>query len=147
MEIKKVKNGWEFDGILFKLKKDALAVKEESERNPDLPKSLKNRTTDRAFMIYDSDNHTSFGYFIAQYMIKTKAKRNLGELAEFFDVSRQSLKACINGEKIPSPEHAERIRKATKCTKQELYEALETNRQFLMARTLNTSIEKIRSYS
>ena len=142
MEIKKTPKGWEYDGLLFTTKKDALECKASTEKDNTLPEDLK-MGSGKVKIIYDSEHHTSFGYFVSQIIINSKGKLTIKSLAEKIGVSKQTFFSWVNGDSLPSAANTEKIRKITRSTKEDIYKALLTNRDKNMARTLGIDLKKI----
>ena len=142
MEIKKVENGWSYDGIIFKKKSDAFAAKKANEESDSLPSFLK-AGKPRSILIYDSDQPTSFGLFVSEYIAKGKGKRTIQGLSDEIMVSKQTFFKWISGESFPSEKHVAQIKKVMKCSDKALVAALMTNCQFLLARATGTTVSKV----
>ena len=145
MEIKKTKHGWEYDGVVFTKKSDAIEAKKATEQNKDLPISLQDQTK-KTTMIYDSEKHTSFGFFVASYIQKTKGKKTILALSNEIGVSKQTFFKWINGECLPSHKHVKNIKKVMKCSDEVLFAALITNLQNHMAKILGTGVKRIEKF-
>lgn len=143
MEVNKVKGGWSYDGIIFKKKADAFAAKEANEKDDSLPSFLKGNKP-RSYMIYDSDQPTSFGLFVSDYITQGKGKRTIQGLSDEIGVSKQTFFKWINGESFPSEKHVAQIKKVMKCSDKVLVAALMTNCQFLLARTTGITVSKVK---
>jgi plasmid maintenance system antidote protein VapI len=134
MEIKKVANGWEYDGIVFTTKKDAKSCKDETEKDAPsmLPKGASPK--DKPIFEYDSKDPTSFGEFVAAYSMKNEI--SFTDLAKNIGVTKQALYDWINGTSMPSAKNSKNIIDATQCSNAELISALKTNLYIKLAKSL-----------
>ena len=126
MEIKKVKNGWEYDGLTFKTKKDAIDCLNETKQDSSIPLDLANVGKKKLKTIYDSSNPTSFGKFVSDFIVKTRGTMTIQSLANDIGVSKQAFYGWISGETLPKRKYISQIYKVMDCSQTELKKALKT---------------------
>ena len=126
MEIKKVRNGWEYDGIVFKTQKDALDCLNETKKDSSIPIDLAKVKQKKLRTIYDSSNPTSFGKFVSDYIIKTRGRITIQSLASEIGVSKQAFYGWISGETLPKKKYISSIYKVMKCSQIDLKKALKS---------------------
>ena len=137
MEIKKVKNGWEYDGLVFTDRSEAEEVKKKSEI--DFIES--DLVIESPRVAYDKNKPTSFGLFVSEYIFKKGGTTT--SLAGSLEVSKQVLYKWINGDSIPTKENTLQILKFMKCSKRELSKAFKTYYIKNTARILDTNEDKV----
>lgn len=137
MEVKKVKNGWEFSGITFSDKASALKAKKSEDTK--MPSYIKNNA--KLDVIFDKDHQTSFGILISEYIARNK--RSMSAIAKDLHVSRQALYNWINGSSLPTTEKAEYIMKVLNCTPARLAKAIDTNLKFHRAKIVGLTVEEL----
>jgi hypothetical protein len=123
-EIKKVKAGWVYDGVLFVDERDAI----EALNADKLGNAYEVDSNAKIRFEYSTEMEASFGRFVLQFI-----KQNSGiattvmQFAAGIDVSRPTLYEWMKGNSMPSRKHIDRIVEFTGVNRLELATALSTN--------------------